>query len=408
MAIIRNWRLLGAATLASFVLASCDQAQDGAGLSENRVTASAQASPPGQSAKMLPVPPVTAVAAGLSIASSLKSLFGHDSDRRDLKAIRKKLDEISSQNLEIQNTLNQIVAILSNLGLTVRQNVRLESIFEKQAALVGESRQLYDTWLAEIDDRRAERQALERYRRDILPDVRDITGQLMDKGYGYSAYDTVGHGMLLDMWMSRRLSERPSLRRSYAQTYLDYFDRALSSNTPDSPGQKLAEAQAQAARMKAVLDAADAQIGQGWEVQVRSYQTSTSSGNSKYGRVIITKYIAVFEKITGNQDDGYVLSKREDVIKTETTNANEPSERSGTCPKCREIEANTQRRSLETKALNPDPADPAANTPAARAPYWNTVRSTLQKAQEDSNLWQAVTKTIELYREEARVITTRG
>ncbi|WP_067489834.1 hypothetical protein [Erythrobacter sp. CCH5-A1] len=349
--------------------------------------------------KAMAVDPLTAVSAGLSIASSLKSLFGKDSNQRDLKEIKRKLNEISAQNSQILQRLGEIMSILQNLGAIIRENVRLETIYEKQARLSGESSQLYETWLAEIDDRRARRQAENRYRNDILPDVRDVTSQLMDEGYGYSAYDTVGHGMLMEFWMSRRLGERASLRRTKAGTFLEYFDRALNPAVAGSLGKLLAEAKAQQARLKAVLDAADQRIGaDGWEVAEREYQTSRSSG-----RRTTYKKIRVLVKASGNQTDGYVLSRREVVLR-EWVEV-EPPERTGPCPACKNIEAASE--STGNKSLPPDPIAGADN-PVARVSYWNAVRSTLAQADNEVVLWSKTSEVIRIYRAEAKAVAAGG
>lgn len=351
--------------------------------------------------KAMMVDPVTAVSAGLSIASSLKSLFGKNADNRDLKAIKRKLNEISAQNTQILQTLGEIVAVLNNLGVTIRQNVRLETIFEKQARLMGEARQLTDVRIAELEDRRAQRQAAQRYRNDILPDVRDVTRQLMDEGYGYSAYDTVGQGMMMEFWMSRRLGERSALRRNDAGAFLAYFTRAMSPEVEGAPGKLLADATAQRDRLKQVLDAADARIGaSGWEVMTRNHQRSRSSGRR-------TDYEQVndYEKVSGNQRDGYRLSRREEVVRR--WSVTEPSDIGPRCPMCNVLEANAERAAPANKALAPDPMS-GADTPAARSGYWNAVRAAMIAAEKEISIWSKVSEALRLYRSEAEAVSQSG
>lgn len=389
--------MLFAGVMSTALLASCNEASPSVTAPEES-SAEMATLPSGENAstKALAVDPVTAVSAGLSIASSLKSLFGKDSDQRNLKEIKAKLNEISAQNSQILARLGEITSILKNLGAIVRENVRLETIFEKQARLSGESAQLYETWLAEIDDRRARRQAEQRYRNDILPDVRDVTSQLMDEGYGYSAYDTVGHGMLMEFWMSRRLGERASLRQSKASSYIAYFDRALDPAIAGSPGKLLADAQAQQARLKAILDAADKRIGsEGWEVKEREYQTSKTRG-----RETKFKRIAVFAKVTGDQASGYALSRREVVVREWVEYDDWDGPR---CPACMNIET----PSGSEKGLSPDPVA-GADTPAARAPYWNDVRAVMRQAQDEIATWSKVGEAIRIYSNEARAVRASG
>lgn len=343
----------------------------------------------------VPVDPLTATSAGLSIASSLKSLFGSNGER-DLKKIRKQLGELAQQNRQILKTLADIVTILNSMGVTIRENVRLETIFNLEAAISGQGDQLYETWMAEIDDRRAQRQAINRYRDHILPRMRDLTHELMNEGYGYSAFDSVGHGMLMEFWMSRRVGERAAFRRQAGTTYLAYFDRALDPTLAGTPGHALAEAVAQRDRMKSVLDAADAQIRAGFSTS-RDYDTFEQSG-----RRITERKIRETLSAAGDQSAGYKTVTTTSVIRERTYN--EPSETSGTCPRCLQLDnAIKDAGAKNMKSLQPDPRDPGTNTPVAKVNYWNAVRRTFQSASKEAEALGKSNETLRIYQSEARL-----
>lgn len=374
-------RMLVLALVSSTVLSSCREVQPDQAQTNNSAAVAGDASSIDQNA--LTADPVTVVAKGLTIASKLKSIFGKSSDG-DIKAT---LEEISAQNSQILANLGEIMSILNNLGATIRQNVRMETIFGLQSRLSGEAAQLYQTRLAALNDRRARPQAIERYRNDILPDVRDITSQLMDEGFGYSAYDTVGHGMLMEFWMSRTLNERASIRQTAAAGYAAYFDRAMNPKLDGTPGKLLADAEAQRERLKPVLDAADKRLGTvGWEAAERDYYDYAYGGG---GTTVST--IRVFAKVTGNQVEGYSLVRREQTISSRFY----PDCTIGTCL----ANLNVSR--------TPDP-EPAANTPAAMANYWNAVRRTLAEAEKDVVIWTKVREAIQVYANEAKSVVRTG
>lgn len=365
-------------------------------------------SPPPESissAKAIMVEPITVAAATFSIAASLKSLFSESISGSDIRRIRKQLDEIAAQNRAILETLGQIVGVLNNMGVIVRENVRYEAIFGKQADLMSESRQLFEAWTAEMDDRRARPQAEARYRNDILPDVRDTTRSLMDEGYGYTAFDTVGQGMLMEFWMSWRIGERRSIRQSVASSYLTYFNRALDPTLEGTPGHAHALAVAQRDRLKPILDAADARIGaSGWAAVAREYQTV-----SRRGRVSTYQNIRETHRVTGNQNDGYTLAVENTVLRTWTET--EPNDRTGpNCGRCGGLAfaAEAEAVSDRNKALLPDPADPGTDTPAARESYWNAVRQAWIRARSEADTLTQVRTTLTLYRDQAQSVQRSG
>jgi len=327
----------------------------------------------------LQMEPLAIASAAFSIASSLKTLFGDGGDSREIK---RRLDQIAAQNNQILQTLGQIVGILNNLGVTVRQSVRYEMIFDKQAALMSESRQLNEIWSAELLDVNARRLASQRYQNDILPDVRDLTRQLMEEGYGFTPADTVGHGMLMEFWMSRRLGERRSYRREIGTTYVAYFDRALNPAIDGSPAKALASAVAQRDRLTAVLDTADARIGaNGWTAETFRGTRSRQSGRTTY----YTDY-RILQIAQGNRQQGYTVTSREEVLRQYSYT--EPSEG---CRRCRQF----------LMFASPDPTDPGDNTPAGRVGYWNQVRAAWMAAVRDVDVLTQVNETLRFYRSEA-------
>lgn len=348
--------------------------------------AAGEAAPDQRKMMMFAAPPLAVAAAVFSIASSLKTLFGsRDSNR----AIKQRLDQIIAQNQHIIQMLGEIVVILNNLGVIVRESVRLELIFDKQTALIGESRQLFDVWSAELVDGLARRQAEQRYRNDILPDVRDLANQLMDSGYGFTPADTIGMAMMMEFWMSRRLGERRSFRRQTGETYVRYFDRALDPLGEGTPAKALAYATAQRDRMKAILDAADTRIGpNGWEVETFRGRRERVNGRTTY----YTEY-RILQTATGNQQTGYRAAAREQVLRQWT-------ERDGECIRC-----------FVGAAPPPgvtDPPDNTGPTPTGRVAYWNSVRETHSAAVAEVELFTRVNDTLRFYREQAEEARSNG
>jgi hypothetical protein len=338
----------------------------------------------------LQLDPITVATASFSIASSLKSLFGRSGN--DNREIKRKLDALMAQNNQILQTLGQIVGILNNLGVTVRQNVRYELIFDKQTLLLSEVKQLVEVWSAEILDPAARRLAAERYKNDILPDVRDIRGQLMDEGYGFAPADTIGSALLMELWMSRRLQEPMSYRREIGTTYVAYFDRTLNPVLEGSPAQALATATAQRDRMDAILDAAEARVGAGgWTAETYRGTRSYTSGRTTY----YTDY-RTLQTALGNRTAGFSVNVRDEVLRE--YRYTEPSEG---CRRCLNF-------AMFAAGDPGDPVDRSDATPAGRVHYWNQVRQTWLTASQNVEVLTKVVETMNVYRAEAERARVSG
>lgn len=385
----------------ALVLTSCNQTDKIANNQAAQVESAQSPAGVNKMSSMAVIDPLTATSAGLSIASSLKSLFSSNSGERDLKKIRKQLGEIQQQNRQILTTLGEIVTILNNLGVTIRENVRLEQVFNLEASISGQGDQLYETWIAELDDRRAQRQAADRYRSHILPEVRNLTHELMNEGYGYSAFDSVGHGMLMELWMSRRTGERASFRQQAGGTYAAYFDRALNSATPGTPGYALAQAVAQRDRMKAILDSADSRIAAGYSMN-RDYDARPHTSGD--GRTTTYRRMRETKSAKGNQNDGYTLSVTTTVLSQRVER--EPPDRPH-CGMCIQLDnankaADLAKAGSATKSLAPDPT-PTNGTPEAMVNYWNAVRATLQQSSKEAEALGKTNETLRIFQAEARL-----
>jgi hypothetical protein len=282
--------------------------------------------------------------------------------------------------------------MLNNMGVTIRQNVRLELILDKQTALMGKGRQVFEVWLAENEDSGATGAALARYRNDLLPGVRDLRGQLMqEESYGFTAADTVGAAMLMEFWMSKRLGENRSYRRQLGTTYATYFTHALDPATPGSPGKALADATAQRDRMKAILDAADAKIGPtAWRAEV-----GRVTRTRRNGRTTTYTVSRIVQTATGNQTTGYAVRSHEEVI-------SETRDHDGECIRCGDIRGGWDR------ALAADPPDNGDQTPAGRVAYWNAVRATYVEAAREAAALGQVAATLRLYLEDAEALRASG
>lgn len=338
------------------------------------------------------VEPISAAAAAFSIANSLKGLFSSGRNG-DIDAIRGQLDRISAQNDQILRTLNQIAEVLDNLGVTVRQNVRLENIFEKQAALSGEFRDTYATWKAEINDPRARREATRIYTEDILGDVKNLADALIHPDYGYAAFDSVGGAMLNEMWISWRIRQAAEIRKQRASvSYLPYFDRALNPQLEATPARQLADAIAQRDRMKAILDEADRIVGNGWTKRVRVW-TERRNHTCRQDRVY--EY-ALDETASGSQASGYSVASNQLQLRDYLSPSGETD-----CGK-------GGPRDFNFNLVRTDPPVPTADTPSAKVPYWNSVLRTYREASANVTTLTKVNQTLRLYRDEAYARSQTG
>lgn len=327
------------------------------------------------------VDPVTAAEVTFSIAASLNDLFGKKGEQ---EATKKRLKEIIAQNRQILKTLNEIVGVLNNLGVTIRENVRLETIYNLQATHSGLSDQVMEAWLAELEDSRAARQAATRYQQQLLPGVRNVTHQLLDEGYGYAAYDTVGQGMLMEFWMSRRVGERAAFRQQAADTYRRYFDRALDPALAATPAHELADATAKQARLQQVLAAADAQIGATGYARVMGRRNAVENERNS-GQDYDEVSYDIVDTVTKASDGSYVVT----TSRRETSRRHVHDRGGGPCGRCVKLMA------------PPDPVDNGNSAPAGRAAYWNAVRADLAQTNAKVAALTKAKQTLEMYRQQA-------
>jgi hypothetical protein len=318
----------------------------------------------GTDAKAVAPDPLTIAAGTLSIAASLKSLFSGDD--ADIRSLKRKLDAVRAENQVTHDLLRQVLGILKSLGVTVREAVKEENIVLMQAQLQSEITQFYETYDAELVDRRARPDAKRRYETEIIGDVQNISTTLMQPAYGFGAANTVGHGMVLDLWMARRIGWQRNLIGNRAKTYRGYFEQALDEKVADSPAAKLAEARARRERLQAVLIEADRIVGTtGWSKVTRTFK----DGRSDRG-CWLSFTVTITETASGNQAKGYSgsTSRVDSGLYRDCDTAN---------PRC----SHCERLSTEKSAT--DPTRPQSETPVVMAEYWNAVLASRRAAEAD-------------------------
>jgi hypothetical protein len=330
----------------------------------------------GTDAKAVAPDPLTIAAGTLSIAASLKSLFSGDD--ADIRSLKRKLDAVRAENQVTHDLLRQVLGILKGLGVTVREAVKEENIVLMQAQLQSEITQFYETYDAELVDRRARPDAKRRYETEIIGDVQNISTTLMQPAYGFGAANTVGHGMVLDLWMARRIGWQRNLIGNRAKTYRGYFEQALDEKVADSPAAKLAEARARRERLQAVLIEADRIVGTtGW-----SKVTRTFKDGRRRGECFRTFEVTITESATGDQVKGYAASSRsverflyEDCVRPDCTH----------CLK------------LSTEKSVTDPTRPQSETPVVMVEYWNAVLVSRRAAEADIEVLTKINDALKEY-----------
>lgn len=334
--------------------------------------------------------PLTIAAGTLSIASSLNSLFSGDD--ADIRSLKRKLDAVRAQNQVTHDQLRQVLGLLEDLGVKVREAGKESNIVLMQAQLQSEITQFYETYDAELQDRRARPDARRRYEMEIIGDVQNISTTLMQPAYGFGAANTVGHAMVLDLWMARRIGWQRNLIGNRAKTYRGYFEKALDEKIADSPAAKLAEARARRERLQAVLTEADRLVGPaGWSQVTRRF----TDGRRDQG-CWLSFTVTITETASGDQAKGYSGS----ASRTE-------SDQSRSCPNpddfCRFCSI-TLSLPLEVDKSSSDPTRPQSGTPVVMAEYWNAVLASRRAAEADIEVLTKVTDALKEYLAFARTV----
>jgi hypothetical protein len=330
------------------------------------------------------VDPGTALAVaanGLSAAASLKQLFGGTNPAETSR----RLAAIQQQNTQMMAMLVQALSMLEQLGVTVGREVREQGTREIDTHLRADLQLFYENWQTELRNPSAARES-ERAYRGLLPDIRTVSRRLADtETYGFGFFQTVGHGMLTETWLSGRLRESRQRRQEAAQTYMRYFERVLDTNVQGSVGSQLKANRDQAARMKAVLDAADASL-----TQQRSW---VSDSRVSEGRC--TTAYRTTTAISGDQRSGYEVSQnRVQIGRRNCEPADVRSDRGG------------GRAGLILLLWGPDPVDNGDSSPGGRVSYWNEVRRIHQVATANAEILTKTADTARSYLEAARAIAS--
>jgi hypothetical protein len=302
-------------------------------------------------------PDPATIAAGAAVvsavwtsATSIKSLFFDDKN----EGLKQRLRVIQAQNAQIIRLLGRVLEILDQLGVIVQQAVREEFRRNGLRHLNTVCAELLDTRMAEADDSSYATAAAEEYRQ-LLPVLSDRIRQLTQyEDFGYGLYDSVGHAMVMQLWIYKRLAIHPARLRQAGSTFVDYFTAVLDPQREGSVGWQLARTRAQHARLETILTGADKLSADRFSMIVRSKVNIGKNGRTTY-------YADLKQTLTGSRETGY-SHVQEYVNRTQET-----SER----PDHQNDHGHMKSITLPV----PDPVDPGDGTPAGRASYFNAVRA---------------------------------
>lgn len=330
-----------------------------------------------------PATVLAVVGAGLEVAKKLKELFGKNSTGGNTRL----LAEIHSQNAQIITMLGQVLVILDNLGVTIRAGVRDELLNHIKVTLSVNFQRFYETWQAELASPAARRQAPARYK-----EIQDISANLgrhfaSHEAYGYAHFQTVGHAMLVEMWISHRLKEAKEFRRQAAKTYATYFEAVLNPDEIGSISAQLVAAQAQVARMDKILADADEFISKKptWILPRRKI-----SGDR------MNWVTAEIERtITGNRTSGYLPKDRYINRRSEHERPAGGGPGGG---------GGIGKKKDDLASLEPDPVDTGDKSALGRIKYWNSVRTVYLKAVGEVQALEKSKETANIYKNIAQEI----
>lgn len=327
--------------------------------------------------------PATALAvagAGLDVAIKLKQLFGKNSKGGDTKL----LADIQRQNAQIIRMLGEVLIILGNLGVTIRAGVRDELLNHIKETLKVAFGQFYDTWEAELKnpgDSIVRVQATDKYKR-FHNTIADIGRQVAStESYGYAHFQTVGHAMLVEMWISHRVEEARAFRLEAAETYATYFETVLNPKEVGSVAAQLVAAQTQVARMDTILVNADNNAAGYPKSEVVGQKTKQK------GRTI--SYYDIVRTMAGDRISGYSYNDTSVLTKTERDRPEHP------------FLSNQEALSQRT-----DPSDTGSKSIAGRVKYLNSVRAVYLAAKSEAEALEKSKDTASLYLDIAREISS--
>lgn len=336
-------------------------------------------------------PPVV-VAGTAAVAKSLSDLLGTWEPNNSVALA--KLKPVQDANPKTHDLLRQAVDVSAAYGAGVdpAQRPKLDSA---QDALRAKSAQFYSIYRGELTSSFARWRAPGRYRSQILGDVGRVGDQLMTPAFGYAPADTVGHAMVLELWMKRRLKHPRSDIKARAGAYLGYFDRALDPSV-GSVASKSAALSAQRARYQKILDEADVKVGSSGWVTVDTWQTERQENDCRY----VTTHTRR-TTVSGNQSQGY------EAI---------PTTSSDTVKSCHHVCSGGQcllaspplpvaiMMSNETRSPL-DIAPPSDGNPVGMANYWNSLRDARVPLDRDIGILTKHLDGIAEYRRFAKAVS---
>jgi hypothetical protein len=325
-----------------------------------------------------PATTIAVIKGGLDVAIKLKELFGKKSGGANAKL----LANIQKQNAQIIKMLGEVLVILGNLGVTIRAGVRDELLNDIKVTLKVAFERFYDTWEVELnnpDDARIRDRATEQYK-TFYNTIADLGRKIATtESYGYAHFHTVGHAMLVEMWISQRLGEARDFRQQAARSYAKYFETVLNPTEAGSVAGQLIAAQEQVARMDKILVDADKTL--------EGYPADTVAKRKVVGQKGLTTYYAdIVRYLAGDREKGY--SYRDVRIK-------EWSERE---PSSRHFISTQDAIKLRT-----DPTI-ANNTVPGRVNYLNSVRTVYLAAKSEADALEKSKDTANIYLDAAREI----
>ncbi|BDU16924.1 hypothetical protein [Lysobacter auxotrophicus] len=302
----------------------------------------------------LAVDPVTAIAVtngALDIAIKLKSLFG---SRRDNAETKKMLGILIKQNAKIISQLNQVLAILNNLGVIVQQAVRTELATFLKDGISADLLSFYETYAVDVEHPELDKEVRSRYEAILPTFVRGGRQFTLSDTYGFGHFHTVGLAMVMEDWIRERLGQHITFRTQAMNTYIAYLERVIDPSEPGSVGAQLAVADAQIARLSALLDAADAKVRAGFTLKGRVRWKTDGGWDIE---------LTTFHTAKGDRVTGYSVHSEEKETARERNNPH-----------------------LAERVAGADPIDNGDKSVQGRVAYWNAIRAALAIAENDRRI----------------------
>jgi hypothetical protein len=145
----------------------------------------------------------------------------------------------------------------------------------------------------------------ERYRKEVLPEIRKVADGAMSEPYGFAAAHLVGQLMVAELTMERRLRTKPAEIKARASRYAEFFRKAVDVSRTGSPSARRTGLIAELGAISQRLDDADRVVAAGGGAE----EISRSEIYRKDKQNCVDYYwLIVYQRVIGNQTKGFELS----------------------------------------------------------------------------------------------------